>query len=224
MGFNDAGGTIITSSASGAVNGGDGTSGDVGGLVGFNSGTIVASYATGNADGQAGTIDRVGGLVGRNLGTIVASYATGAVAGGSGTNDRVGGLVGDNTDGTVSLPRGTIIDSYATGNVTGSDTSRSGKLVGVNTQGAAGTATASYGFGTLTTAGTADPGLMPVDRSTDATAEGDVATASAITVTNSYAAAGDSPGWSTDVWEFPFRGANTEIYYGIYCRHQYLQL
>ena len=89
-------GTIQNSYAAGDVNGGDGDSDRVGGLVGENyEGTIQSSYAAGNADGGDGDGDSVGGLVGENfLGTIGHSYATGNADGGAGNYDRVGGLVG----------------------------------------------------------------------------------------------------------------------------------
>ena len=198
-------GTIVSSYATGTVNGGAGSAGDVGGLVGNNfDGTIVSSYATGEVNGDGGGTDRVGGLVGLNGGTsgthpdsrIVASYAIGATYGGDGAagggndNDIVGGLVGRNS--------GVIDASYATGNVTsdvsaGSEAVETGQLVGIST---VATVTASYGFGTTTPTGT---GGSVVNRSTDATAAGTVATAGAITQANSSNGGTD---WSTRVWRF----------------------
>lgn len=123
--------TVTNSYAQGNVTG----SVNVGGLVGLNSGaeptgeytgptTIRESYATGNVVGGQNT----GGLVGTNRNdTIVNAYALGDVSGGTGT----GGLVGVN-NGTNSE----INSSYAAGNVSGTDTSRTGGLVGSNQNGA----------------------------------------------------------------------------------------
>ena len=114
-------GTITASYASGAADGGDGNSDEVGGLVGRNtsSGTITASYATGMADGGDGG-DVIGGLVGRNIGTITASYASGDVDGGDGNSDTVGGLVGNNSGrvfqgSSLVTVTGTIMASYGFG-------------------------------------------------------------------------------------------------------------
>ncbi len=146
--------TITDSYATGAVSGTSGTSGDVGGLAGWNwGGTIMQSYATGavssdNAGGYLGGL--VGGMWG---GTITQSYATGAVYGGG------GGLVGDIWSGTVTQSyatgavyggggglvgendAGTIMQSYATGAVYGGG----GGLVGNNN----GTITLSYATGAV---------------------------------------------------------------------------
>jgi len=123
--------TVTNSYAQGNVTG----SVNVGGLVGLNSGaeptgeytgptTIRESYATGNVVGGQNT----GGLVGTNRNdTIVNAYALGDVSGGTST----GGLVGVN-NGTNSE----INSSYAAGNVSGTDTSRTGGLVGSNQNGA----------------------------------------------------------------------------------------
>ena len=69
----------------------------VGGLVGSNSGDIIASYATGDITGD-GSSSNVGGLVGSNDngGSIIASYATGDITG-DGRSTNVGGLVGSNS-------------------------------------------------------------------------------------------------------------------------------
>ena len=52
-------------------------------MAGSNSGNIVASYAIGTVDGGDGSSDTVGGLVGITFGggTIDASYGFGAVMG-----------------------------------------------------------------------------------------------------------------------------------------------
>ena len=130
-------GSIIDSSATGAVSGTEATGGLVGailhpggvivgstagvqvtgsapglfigGLAGFNKGLIIDSHATGDVTG----FKWVGGLVGSNNGAggvnrISGSTASGAV---TGTGDLVGGLVGWNN--------GPIIDSHATGDVSG---------------------------------------------------------------------------------------------------------
>ena len=130
-------GSIIDSSATGAVSGTEATGGLVGailhpggvivgstagvqvtgsapglfigGLAGFNKGLIIDSHATGDVTG----FKWVGGLVGSNSGAggvnrISGSAASGAV---TGTGDLVGGLVGWNN--------GPIIDSHATGDVSG---------------------------------------------------------------------------------------------------------
>jgi len=112
VGYNNGGGAIINSYATGNVKG----SSYVGGLVGGNWGTITNSYATWNVSGTT----YVGGLVGYNYerGTIADSYAIVNVEG----SYVVGGLVGQNW--------GTITNSYATGNVKGS--SYVGGLAGGN--------------------------------------------------------------------------------------------
>ena len=137
VGYNNTGGIIVASSATGSADGGAGATDRVGSLVGQNEGTIIASSATGSADGGAGDTDRVGVLAGRNEGTIIASSATGSADGGTGNFDFVGGLVGENLD--------TITASYATGDADGGDGTgdRVGGLVGDN----AGAITASYATG-----------------------------------------------------------------------------
>jgi len=119
VGDNDGSGTISASYAMGSVSG----TGNVGGLVGYNSsGTISNSYATGNVSGSGSGSRSVGGLVGYNSsGTISNSYATGSVSG----SDYVGSLVGSNS--------GTISNSYATGSVSGRI--YFGGLVGQNSSG-----------------------------------------------------------------------------------------
>ncbi len=103
---------VVTGNATGNVSGGA----FIGGLVGLNSGATVTGYATGAVTGT----DSTGGLVGRvNANAVVTGNATGSVSGGNHT----GGLVGYN-EGT------TVIKGYATGNVIGTD--RVGGLVGFN--------------------------------------------------------------------------------------------
>ena len=144
-------GSIIDSSATGAVSGTEDTGGLVGaifhpggvivdstagvqvtgraaglyigGLVGYNKGLIIDSHATGDVTG----VNWVGGLVGSNgkaggVNRISGSTAGGAVTGAVGLDGFVGGLVGWNN--------GPIIDSHATGNVTG--VNWVGGLVGSN--------------------------------------------------------------------------------------------
>ena len=148
-------GTIIASSASGAVDGGNttgtGSVDSVGGLVGQNSGIIIASYSTSNVTGNSHD-NSVGGLVGYNdsfagndgiIETIIASYATGNVEGGGASFSAAGGLVGTNG--------GSIIASYATGDVTdsGGNNDRTGGLVGRHS-GFNARITASYATGSVT--------------------------------------------------------------------------
>ena len=102
-------GVVQRSFATGTVEG----TGEVGGLVGFNStgAEVVAAYAA--SDVRGGT---AGGLAGRNTGVIRQSYASGRVHGSRGA----GGFVGDNAFGDV----GTIEDSVW-------DRTTSGRQVGV---------------------------------------------------------------------------------------------
>ena len=184
-------GPITACYATGMADGGDGNNDNVGGLVGFNyhnRSMITASYATGNADGGDGDFDNVGGLVGFNRRTITASYATGNADGGDGNNDYVGGLVGFHGDGSRSM----ITASYATGNADGGDGSddRVGGLVGFNQ----GTITASYGFGTVTGE------EIGVNRSSDASSDTTVSSASALTEMNSSTT--EANRWIARVWDF----------------------
>ena len=154
-------GSIIDSSASGAVDGRRSTGGLAGESV-HPSGVIVGSTAsvqvTGRADGTALGGAFIGGVVGLNTGLIIDSHATGTVSG----VKRVGGLVGannvakdgpegtnrisgstaagavtatsDSVGGLVGENSGPIINSHATGNVNG-DSQYSdlvGGLVGSN--------------------------------------------------------------------------------------------
>ena len=76
IGWNNAGGTIQDSYATGNVTAGTGGT-RAGGLTAQSNGSILRSYATGAVSGGS---QGVGGLVGFNTGaTIVNSYATGAV-------------------------------------------------------------------------------------------------------------------------------------------------
>ena len=107
-------GTIMNSSATGAVGGGE-DGGAFGGLVGYNiEGTIDASFATGSASGSHGSF--VGGLVGytvnrKRSGRIENTYATGNVSGGA--ESEAGGLIGEGEDFVVG-------SSYSAGAVGGS--------------------------------------------------------------------------------------------------------
>ena len=106
VGFNEAGGTVTNTYATGAVSG----TNYVGGLVGSNLGAITNAYATGAVSGD----NYVGGLVGSNKtgGTVTNTYATGAVSGAN----YVGGLIGLYNGGTV-------IGSYWDTETTGQSTS-----------------------------------------------------------------------------------------------------
>jgi len=104
-GFNDTGGLITLSFATGSVTSAGGGS-EVGGLVGHNqvgSGTsITNSYATGAVtDTGGGTGSDVGGLIGLAGLPASTSYSKGKVSGGQG--DVLGGFVGnDDTHGALS--------------------------------------------------------------------------------------------------------------------------
>ena len=96
VGYNEIGGTIKKSYATGNVIG----KVQVGGFAGENGGVIKNSYAMGEVTGK----NRIGGLVGHNDGgKIEKSYAGGKVKGrGTVSGDRrIGGFVGDNLDGGV---------------------------------------------------------------------------------------------------------------------------
>ena len=119
VGWNNTGGTIQDSYATGNVTAGTGGT-RAGGLTAQSNGSILRSYATGAVSGGS---QGVGGLVGFNTGaTIVNSYATGAVT----ATAFAGGLVGFNTGAT-------IVNSHATGAV---PQSLGGGLVGINAAGA----------------------------------------------------------------------------------------
>jgi hypothetical protein len=140
IGWNNAGGIIQDSYATGNVT--SGTAGTrAGGLAGNNNGSILRSYATGAVSGGA---QGVGGLVGYNssgtpAATIVDSYATGAVT----ATAFGGGLVGINSVGA------SIDNSYATGTVSVTSSTLptlfGGGLVGSNS----GAVTRSYATGTV---------------------------------------------------------------------------
>ena len=69
-----------------------------------NGGTIISSYATGSVDGGKGSFNYVGGLLGRQKsgGSIISSYAAGDASGGGGSSGgRVGGLVGNQSGGSI---------------------------------------------------------------------------------------------------------------------------
>ena len=105
VGFNDTGGFITLSFATGGVTGAGGGS-EVGGLVGQNQvgsgASITNSYATGAVnDSGGGTASNVGGLIGIAGLPAATSYSSGKVLGGQA--DVVGGFVGyDNTSGQMS--------------------------------------------------------------------------------------------------------------------------
>ena len=114
VGWNNDGGTVTESYATGSVD----ASGDyefVGGLVGYNSeGVITKSYATGSVESPG---NNVGGLAGSNEGAIIEeSYATGSV---ESSGNNVGGLVGAGFDDTTT-------NSYWDLNTTGQTESANG--------------------------------------------------------------------------------------------------
>jgi filamentous hemagglutinin family protein len=168
-GWNNSGGTIQDSYATGNVTAGTGST-RAGGLTANNNGSILRSYATGAVSGGS---QGVGGLVGFNSNTppatIVESYATGAVT----ATALAGGLVGINSVGA------SVSKSYATGAVTATATataSTAGGLIGSNS----GAVTQSYATGAVN----ATSALM----ATTAAAGGLIGTSSSTgTVTQSYA-------------------------------------
>jgi filamentous hemagglutinin family protein len=169
IGWNNTGGTIQDSYATGNVTAGTGST-RAGGLAGNNNGSILRSYATGAVSGGS---QGVGGLVGFNSGTpaatIVESYATGAVT----ATALGGGLVGINSVGA------SVSKSYATGAVTAAATataSTAGGLIGSNS----GAVAQSYATGAVN----ATSALM----ATTVAAGGLIGTSSSTgTVTQSYA-------------------------------------
>jgi hypothetical protein len=169
IGWNNTGGTIQDSYATGNVTSGSGGT-RAGGLAGNNNGSILRSYATGAVSGGS---QGVGGLVGYNNGTsaatIVESYATGAVT----ATAFAGGLVGINPVGA------SVSKSYATGAVTATATataSTAGGLIGSNS----GAVTQSFATGAVN----ATSALM----ATTVAAGGLIGTNSSTgTVTQSYA-------------------------------------
>ena len=193
-------GTITASYASSSTADGGMGSDFVGGLVGsnFENGTITASYATGTANGGASN-DAVGGLVGRSSSsTITASYATGTANGGA-DNDNVGGLVGEN------FLNGTITASYATATADGGMGSADtvGSLVAVNSATSntvdppitiSGTITASYGFGSTVSVGTAGLSEGPDGRPSGVTTAAHL-TASAVPAEWNQASSNTAVAW-----------------------------
>ncbi|MFZ5600765.1 MAG: leucine-rich repeat protein [Bacillota bacterium] len=98
-------GTILNSSASGNVTGGNGHFTFAGGFAGENGGmplTIKNSFARGNVTG--GDNAKVGGFVGFNSKRVLNAYATGNVTGG--TNAVLGGFAAENWD------EGELINTY----------------------------------------------------------------------------------------------------------------
>ena len=105
VGSNNA--TITNCYVTGQVSG----TGNVGGLVGYNSGPLLANcYFTGQV---TGTGDVVGGLVGSSGTSIVNCYSNGQVTGAN----FVGGLVG--SIGGMRWTNDSIINCYASGQVNG---------------------------------------------------------------------------------------------------------
>ncbi|MGB8601193.1 MAG: GLUG motif-containing protein [Rhizomicrobium sp.] len=133
--------SVLSSYATGAVNGMERS----GGLIGINSGTVSSSYATGSVT-RIGTSYYTGGLIGLNDGGLItASYATGNVYG----NVAAGGLIGWNSGGR-------ILASYASGTVEGGD--NFGGLVGWNAN--AGVISSSYASGAVYGGANAGGGLV----------------------------------------------------------------
>ncbi|HTV30857.1 MAG TPA: MBG domain-containing protein, partial [Xanthobacteraceae bacterium] len=126
VGIVDPGSTVSNSYATGAVV--EGSSVDVGGLVGVNGGAISNSYAMGAVGGG----NEVGGLVGINIGTISDAYAVGAVS----ANFNAGGLVGYNQAGIVT-------DGYWDTETSGQSTSAGG--IGMTTAQLQGTLPGGFG-------------------------------------------------------------------------------
>jgi filamentous hemagglutinin family protein len=119
VGFNDNGGTITNSYATGTITGG--WNPVVGGFVGLNFGSISQSFATGNVTGGSGCCTgTAGGFVGQNSGTVSQAYATGAVSSGS---VLAGGFAGAANFGSIS-------ESYSIGAVSGSASTTIGAFVG----------------------------------------------------------------------------------------------
>jgi len=102
VGDNDTG-TVTGCYSRGSVSG-EGTSWNIGGLVGLSDGEIMDCYSTGSVDGNS----LVGGLAGHSDGTIINCYSTRSVSGGY----LVGGLVGWNHEGYTAK-------CYSTGSVSG---------------------------------------------------------------------------------------------------------
>lgn len=158
VGSSTLGSSITNSYATGVVDG-NGTSNDVGGLVGENSGaTVTRSYATGSVTGGG---RNTGGLVGVNSNgaSILESFATGDVQG----VEWSGGLAGSNQNDS------SIAESYASGDVS-DDGWYTGGLVG-------------YHLGTSTTTNTYATGLV----SGGGLHTGSLIGYNSTTVTNSYA-------------------------------------
>ena len=181
--------TIIASYSSVVVTIGAGSS-NGGGLVGgsISNGTIIASYARGAIMGGAHT-DNIGGLVGQNTHpiTIAASYATGDISSGAG-NDFIGGLVG-----TVFETDSRVTASYATGSVNGGgDADSAGRIVAI----LSGTATATYGFGSVTDP-TNTAGAPPMG----------AATAADLTITTAGPEWNSADHLTLNAWDF---GTNTQ--------------
>lgn len=112
-----SGGTVNQSYSTGTATG---TSGDVGGLVGYSTGLINNSWSSVEVTGGANQYD-VAGFVGYNDvgGVIENSYSTGNAT----TGEYVGGFVGDNS--------GTVTNSFCTGLATNADVAEGG-FVGEN--------------------------------------------------------------------------------------------
>jgi hypothetical protein len=115
VGFNDVGGTVVSSFATGNVLGI--YKSNIGGLVGQNNGLVSRGYATGKVAGS-GNNTGVGGLVGWNqFGRILNGYATGHVIGwaSSGESIRLGGVVGSNNDTVQNVYFAGRVDSISEG-------------------------------------------------------------------------------------------------------------
>jgi hypothetical protein len=116
-GRNDSGISNITKClATGNIN----STGNAGGISGYNYGQIADCYATGDISGEA---DYVGGVCGYNSGDVLDSFATGNV---TSTANYVGGICGQNLEN--------ITRCYAKGHIcsTGSYTAAVGGACGCN--------------------------------------------------------------------------------------------
>lgn len=135
----DVGGLVGYNEVQGQItesnfNGSVSGSSNIGGLVGYNYGPISASYSAGSVSGSS----TIGGLVGYNSGSISVSYSTSTVSG----DDYVGGLVGYNTN--------SITENYSTGSVSGIN--YIGGLVGYNSD------SITENYSTSSVSGTSDVG------------------------------------------------------------------
>jgi len=86
VGWNQGGGTVTQSYATGSVTNTQDQNSDVGGLIGFNSGTVTQSYSIGAVSSPG----NVGGLIGGNIGTVTSSYWDTQTSGQPANADSIG--------------------------------------------------------------------------------------------------------------------------------------